>query len=162
MAQRLAAVLLGLFCCSLTMGCAERAAEARHWVATWGAPADQAGPAFHAQTIRQVVRTSIGGSRVRIRLSNLYGSAPVTIGPVRIAQSQGGSAIQPATDRIILFNGQPLVTIPKGAEILSDEVAFPVGPLAKVAVSLYVPGRAREAVRRAPPARVHRRRSPPC
>ncbi len=123
------------------MGCAQTVPEASHWVATWGAPADQAGPAFQAQTIRQVIRASIGGSQVRIRLSNLYGSAPVTIGPVRIATSQGGSAIRAGSDRLVTFGGHPSVTIPSGAEALSDAVAFPIGALANIAVSLYVPGR---------------------
>ena len=118
---------------------ASPARSAQHWVAAWSAAPDQEGPSLSAKTIRQIVRPSIGGSGVRLRLSNLYGTAAVTIGPVRIAQHAGESAIRPGTDRAVTFGGKPTVTIARGADALSDPVAFPVAALEQLAISLYVP-----------------------
>jgi lysophospholipase L1-like esterase len=110
----------------------------QQWVAAWSAPPDQDGPALTGKTVRQVVRPSIAGSSVRLRLSNLYGAAAVTIGPVRVAKHAGDSAIQVATDRAVTFGGKSTVTIARGAEVLSDPVAFPLAALEQVAISLYV------------------------
>ena len=115
------------------------AADSPHrWVAAWSAPPDQDGPALAGKTVRQVIRPSIAGSSVRLRLSNLYGAAAVTIGPVRIAKHAGESAVQVATDRAVTFGGQPTVTIARGAEVLTDPLAFPLTALEQVAISLYV------------------------
>ena len=113
-----------------------------------------------AKTIRQIVRSSIGGSSVRLRLSNLYGAGPVTIGPVRVAKDAGESAIQPGTDRAVTFNGKPTVTIAQGADVLSDPVAFPVAALEQLAISLYVvdSGKASTLARRWNADRLHRER----
>ncbi len=92
----------------------------------------------YGKTIRQIVRPSIAGPSARLRLSNLYGTTAVTIGPVRIAKHAGDSAIRPATDRPVTFGGKPTVTIAPGADALSDPVAFPLVALEQVAISLYV------------------------
>jgi lysophospholipase L1-like esterase len=110
-----------------------------HWVASWGAAPDSTGRAFEAQTVRQVVRLSIGGTQVRLRLSNLFGKSPVTIGPVHVALHADGSAIKPGTDRPVTFGGKPNVTIAKGGEILSDPVPMAVSALQELAISLYLP-----------------------
>ena len=110
-----------------------------HWVDTWGAPPDTAGPPLKAQTVREVIRTSIGGSGLRIRLSNLNGTGPVTIGPVHVALSTGESAIQPGSDHAVKFDGKSTVTIAKGQSVLSDAVAMRVAPLQSLAVSMYLP-----------------------
>lgn len=110
-----------------------------HWVAAWAAAPVSEGPELKAQTVRQVVRTSIGGSSVRLRLSNLFGTAPVTIGPVHVATHAGGPAIQPGTDHAVTFGGKVTVTIAKGSDALSDPVAFPMAALEELAVSLYLP-----------------------
>lgn len=120
-----------------------KVAEA-HWVAAWGAAPVSAGPALKAQTVRQRVRTSIGGPRVRIRLSNLFGTTPLTIGPVRVATPVSGSAIEPGTDRALAFDGKATVTIAAGGSALSDPLAFPVAALEELAVSLYLPDGATE------------------
>jgi lysophospholipase L1-like esterase len=113
-------------------------AQSQHWVAAWSAAADQEGPALTGKTIRQVVRPSIAGPNIRLRLSNLYGTAAVTIGPVRIAKHAGESAIRPDTDRPVTFGGRPTVTIAPGADALSDPVAFSLVALEQIAISLYV------------------------
>jgi lysophospholipase L1-like esterase len=108
------------------------------WVAAWSAAPDQEGPELTGKTIRQIVRPSIAGPSIRLRLSNLYGTAAVTIGPVRIARHAGESAIRPDTDRPVTFGGRPTVTIAPGADALSDPVAFALVALEQVAISLYV------------------------
>ncbi len=94
---------------------------------------------FTNQTLRQVVRTSIGGSSARVVLSNAYGTAPVTIGAAHIALRDKDSAIQ-APGRPLTFSGRPTVTIPANAVIYSDPVDLTVPQLADLAIDLYLPG----------------------
>lgn len=114
------------------------AAEPR-WVAAWAAPPDQAAPAITTQTIRQVVRPTIAGSVVRLRFSNLYGKEPLALGPIRLARSAGGGATAPGTDVAVTFRGRPTVVLPRGGEVVSDAIAFPVAAFEEIAVSLYLP-----------------------
>ncbi|HKT26587.1 SGNH/GDSL hydrolase family protein [Dyella sp.] len=111
----------------------------RTWVDTWAAAPDTAGPVVNAQTVRQIVRTSVGGTEVRIRLSNLFGNAPITLGPAHIALHASGADTVPGSDHALLFNGKPTVTIAKGESVLSDPVKMEVKPLQELAVSLYAP-----------------------
>jgi hypothetical protein len=122
--------------------------EAAQWVATWGAaplpPTPAMGPfpatpSFSNQTIRQVVRVSAGGDRVRVRLTNEYGTQPLTIGAARIALASADGTIDPATARPLTFAGQPRAVIPVGAPLLSDAVDLAVRPLASLSISLYLP-----------------------
>ncbi len=117
-----------------------------HWIATWGSsqmiaegdnavPADRAG----AITLRQVVRVSAGGERVRIRLSNAFGTRPLAIGGAHVAR-----LVAPGTPRIqggarLTFSGRSDAVIPAGAEMYSDAVALPVAAGADLAISLYLP-----------------------
>jgi lysophospholipase L1-like esterase len=117
---------------------ASAADSPRQWIAAWSAPPDQDGPALSGKTIRQIVRPSVAGTSVRLRLSNLYGATAVTLGPVRIAKHAGESAIQSATDRAVTFDGKSTVTIAPGADALSDPVAFSLVAFEQVAISLYV------------------------
>ena len=115
------------------------------WTATWGTapagpPPDAALQTFTDQTLRLVVHTSIGGNRVRIRLSNEMGSLPLTVGAARIGLRAAGSDVAAGTDRALSFGGRSQVTIPPGAPVLSDPVELNVPPLADLAVSLYLPG----------------------
>lgn len=136
--------VLALLLCSLGAALSAQA-ETRasvadaHWVTTWGAVPVSEGEPLKAQSVRQVLRTSIGGSSLRIRLSNLFGTAPVTIGPVHVAKSAGGSAIQPDSGHAVTFDGKPTVIIAPGSDTLSDPVEVPVAALQELAVSLYLP-----------------------
>jgi lysophospholipase L1-like esterase len=125
---------------SLTSAASARGTEHERWNASWAAVPDSAGPALKDRTIRQVVRTTVAGSKIRIRLSNLYGEAPVTIGPVHLAMHAAGARIRAGTDHRLTFAGQPAVTIPAGASVLSDPVEMAVPALTDLAVSLYLPG----------------------
>jgi lysophospholipase L1-like esterase len=95
---------------------------------------------FHNQTVRMIVHTSLGGRRVRLQLSNAYGNAPLAVGAAHIAIRSKDSAIVPASDRALSFNGKQSCTIPPGALMISDPVDLDVPQLSDLAISLYVPG----------------------
>jgi lysophospholipase L1-like esterase len=125
-------------------------AASSHWVGTWeSSPQPIWGPDFFAglkyprnlwnQTVRQTARVSIGGSRLRVVLSNEYGDSPVTIGDAHVALADKGSAIVPGSDRPLTFGGNTTVTIPPGAPVLSDPVELAIAPLGSVAISLFIP-----------------------
>jgi lysophospholipase L1-like esterase len=116
--------------------------SAQHWVGTWAAaPAPAEGIAgFNNQTLRMNPRVSIGGERLRVRISNAYGNRPLAIGRVHVALRDKGPAIVPGTDRKLTFGGSEAVAIAAGAVAFSDPVDLPVKPLADLAVSLHLPG----------------------
>ncbi|HEX3342038.1 MAG TPA: GDSL-type esterase/lipase family protein [Pseudolabrys sp.] len=94
---------------------------------------------YNNQTIREIVHTSVGGSQVRVRISNTFGSAPLVIGAAHVAVTSSGSSIVPSTDRALTFGGRTSVTIPTGAPALSDPVDLHVQPVSDIAVSIYLP-----------------------
>ncbi|HWI83303.1 SGNH/GDSL hydrolase family protein [Ramlibacter sp.] len=102
--------------------------------------APQVAPTFNNQTVRQVLRLSLGGDTLRIKLSNLFGKAPLTFSGVRVARSTGGSSIDVSSDFAVTFNGQTAVTVPVGGEVYSDIVPLATAPLANLAVSMYFAG----------------------
>jgi lysophospholipase L1-like esterase len=112
------------------------------WVGTWSASPQAAGSPveFKGQTIRQIVRVSIGGKQVRVRLSNAFGSGPLVISSARVALRSTGAAIVAGSDRTLTFSGLPSIAIPPGALVVSDPVALAVPDLGDIAVSLYVAG----------------------
>jgi lysophospholipase L1-like esterase len=110
------------------------------WVGTWAASPMQCGPRhpLAGQTLRQIVHTSIGGSSVRIHLSNLFGTAPLTIDDVRIALWSADSSIVNGSEHKISFDRGNSVTIPPAGEAVSDSVRFRLSGLANVAISMHV------------------------
>jgi len=94
---------------------------------------------FRNQTLRMIAHTSIGGARVRIELSNVFGSKPLAIGAVHIAMRDKESAIVPASDRALLFGGRPMCWIPPGATEISDAVDLDVPAASDLAVSIFIP-----------------------
>ena len=120
------------------------------WVATWAAaplPPSPAGvgppgfatPSFNNQTIRQIVRVSAGGTRVRVRFTNEYGTKALRIGAAHIALADAAGNVQAGSDRVVSFAGKPDVTIPPGAPFLSDPVDLPTKALGTLSISVYVP-----------------------
>ena len=95
---------------------------------------------FTNQTLRQIVRASVGGSRVRVVLSNAFGTAPLTIGAAHIALRDKDDAIQASSARALTFSGRPSMTIPTMGIVYSDPVMLPVSPLGDLAIDLYLPG----------------------
>ena len=112
------------------------AAEARTEAAA--APEPGAPVRLRNQTIRQFVRTSIGGSQARVALTNLFGTEPLEVGAAHVARRGAGAAI--AGGAHLTFRGHPTVTIQAGSTVLSDPVALDVAPLGDLAIDLYLPG----------------------
>ncbi len=114
------------------------------WVGTWGTAQQLVephnmppAPGLSNNTVRQIVRVSIGGNRLRMRFSNEFSSAPVIIKEAHIAASAGGSAIDTETDRAMLFDGKPSVAINPGSTATSDPLTFPLKPCSDIAISIY-------------------------
>lgn len=95
---------------------------------------------FMNQTLREIVHISIGGSRVRVVLSNAYGTNALTIGAAHLALRDSASAIRASSDRALTFSGLPSVTIPPGATVYSDPVSLDVPDVADLVVDIYLPG----------------------
>ncbi len=121
-------------------------AEGPHWVGTWAASPQEAGTrTFANQTLRQVVRISMGGDTLRVRLSNEYGTTPLAIGAAHVALSAGDGAVVPGTDRDLTFGGASSITIAPGAPALSDPVILHAPPLADLAISVFLPDSTKSA-----------------
>ena len=90
-------------------------------------------------TLRQIVHLSVGGSQLRVRVSNAFGTAPLHVSAVHVARpvSAASATIDAASDRAATFHGGADVTIPPGAEYLSDAVMFPVAALSNLAISIH-------------------------
>jgi lysophospholipase L1-like esterase len=108
---------------------------------TTQAPVFPPPPAFSNQTLRMIVRSSIGGRRAVVHLSNVFGSSPLQVGSVHIALREKDSAIVAGSDRALTFGGKTSVTIPVGAEVVSDPADLDIPKLADIAVSVFVPGK---------------------
>jgi lysophospholipase L1-like esterase len=141
-------------------------ATPEHWVSTWatalqlmpaaprrpppartpgaaapiGPPPHNLPETFEDQTLRMVVRTSIGGRRVRVTLSNMLNAEPLTIGTAHLGLHAGEGAIVANTGRPLTFSGEASFVVPPGVLVLSDPVDLDVPPLTDLAVSLYLPG----------------------
>jgi lysophospholipase L1-like esterase len=115
------------------------------WVATWGAspqrpsPPEAAAASFDAQTIREVVFASIGGSAVRVRLSNAFGSQPVRIARAAIGVAGPGAGVAATGGVPLTFAGRPSTVIPAGAELTTDPARLAVRPLERLSISLFLP-----------------------
>ncbi|NKF22050.1 SGNH/GDSL hydrolase family protein [Solimonas marina] len=94
---------------------------------------------FLGQTLRQSLRLSVGGGRLRIALSNEYGRQPLHIGGASVGLTHDGHSIVPGTLRALHFGSDAQAVIPPGAPLLSDPIELEVPPLATLAVSLYLP-----------------------
>lgn len=160
-----ATLLLGAL--ALTLASAAQAQD--RWISAWGTaqqlapmppprlpprPAGEARPApppsgpspvlptperLKDQTVRMIVRPTVGGNLLRIQFSNASGGEPVRIGRAGIAKSAGESAIVAGTSRALSFSGQGAVTIQPGAVAISDPVALDVAAFDLLAVSIHLP-----------------------
>ncbi|WP_433440529.1 GDSL-type esterase/lipase family protein [Nonomuraea sp. CA-141351] len=107
---------------------------------TWAAAAEALGARLWEVTVRNVVRTSVGGTGLRVRLTNAFGKRAVTFGRVRVGASRAGAALEPGSNRVVTFGGCAGVTVEPGETVLSDPVAGDVGARQRLAVSVYVRG----------------------
>ena len=118
-----------------------------HWVSAWSAamhaplpfPGLPPSPVFEDQTIRMIVRPTIGGGPVRIRLSNAFGTSALKIGAAHIAIAAQDSKTIPESDHTLTFGGASSISIPPGAPALSDAVDLHVSQSSEIAVSLFLP-----------------------
>ena len=133
----------------LAGACAEAAVPQWRWVASWGTaqmvPEGQNElPAAHWRdgSLRQVVRTSLGGKVLRVRVSNAFGTAPLALEAASIGRvvQLGKPDVDAASVRALTFGGQAAVVIPAGAEYYSDPVELAHGAGADLAVSYYFKG----------------------
>ena len=169
MRQRFGALVLLVLC----RVCAAQAPDngaSLHWVGSWGAAQQLAAetlpvwvvppprepnepppppllppyPAsFSNQTVRMIVRTSIGGDGLRLTLSNALGMDTVRIGAVHVALRERDSAIVAGTDRAVTFGGRTSLSVEPGALVVSDTIALAAPALRQLAVSLYLPNETR-------------------
>jgi lysophospholipase L1-like esterase len=125
---------------------------AANWVTSWMASPQPAWTndfilptnvpsSLEAASVRETVQLSSGGTALRLVFSNRYGRTPLVIGEVRVALSLHGSETIGGTDRVVMFGGQRSVTLPPGADGVSDPVTMNAEPLARLAVTSYFPGR---------------------
>ena len=128
---------------------------ARHWVTTWTAmpqltepdnmpppPYAKQGLSLYDTTLRQTVRVSAGGRRIRLRLSNAFGGAPLPLTRVSVALPRGGAAgtgaILPGTSRPVTFGGRASAVVPVGAHVVSDPVELDLAPGSVLTVSVHL------------------------
>ena len=167
MTRRFATLAL-LLCCHVCAAQTPATSGSLHWVSTWGAaqqldaetlpvwvvppPREPNEPpprallppyprSFHDETVRMIVRTSVGGDSLRLTLSNARGVDDVRIGAVHVALRERGSATVMGTDRSVTFGGDASFSVEPGALVVSDPVALSVPPLTELAISLYLPNR---------------------
>jgi lysophospholipase L1-like esterase len=142
-ARMAAALWIGLTAWDLTASRAFADEEQGRAAASWSTghihPVPASVARYQDQTLREIVHTSIGGDRFRIRFANTFGSDTLHIGAAHVAVPNSGSSIVPGTDRALTFGGNSSVDIPAGAVALSDVVDARLEKLADIAISLYLP-----------------------
>ncbi len=114
------------------------------WVGTWGTAPQLTesnnmppSPGLSNNTLRQVVRVSIGGNQLRLKFSNQYGNSPVVMNSVHLAVSAGGSSIQTGTDKVLTFSGKESVTIAAGKTVTSDTLDYNLTKLTNMSITIY-------------------------
>lgn len=122
---------------SSTTAVAAESAAGPDEVVTWGASADRIDAPVTDQTVRNIVHTSIGGRALRISLSNVFGSQPVTFDDVYVGRQASGATLARRSNRRVTFSSNTAITVPAGAEVLSDPVRTPVAQRSNLAVSVH-------------------------
>ncbi len=129
--------------CTTSFGGALASDSLRKWVGTWSAApylVEAANmppsPGLTNNTLRQVVRVSIGGDTLRLKLTNINNAQNVVLKAVNVAVSQGGSKIDPATLTPLRFGGSASATMNAGSSVTSDPFAFKLDPSMRVAITI--------------------------
>lgn len=163
-----AIVLTAVLTLAVSFPAAAQPAGGDRWVATWAAPlvarpetpqrpaepppVPEGAEVFRlipvlnndiridGQTIRQIVRASAGGERIRIVVSNVHGTEPLEIGGAAVALRADGPAIVPGTVRMLTFGGDDSPRVLPGAVLASNPVELTVPPLADLTIDLHLPG----------------------
>jgi lysophospholipase L1-like esterase len=114
----------------------------KKWIGTWATAAQSyrgIPDTFHNQSIRLIVHTSVGGKKVRIKISNTFGDQPLLIGAAHIARRTSDADIDPATDRVLKFKGHASTKVPARSIVVTDPVDLDVPALSDLAISLFFP-----------------------
>jgi lysophospholipase L1-like esterase len=137
------AVLASLALTATTASSVDR--DANLWVGTWASAPMLAlvttpptSPELNDATLRQIVHVSIGGASIRVRFSNTFGATPLEISSAHVAVSAGPGAIRPDSDKALTFSGQPSVSIPPGAPMFSDPLAFNLAAQSDLAITIHI------------------------
>lgn len=116
------------------------------WIATWASSPEAADPDpdeallnLSGQTVRERVRISLGGSQIRLQFSNEYGNSPLLLGGVSVGIARSNTDVVPSSLLKVTFAGSDTITIPAGADLISDPVALSVSNGSELAISVYVP-----------------------
>lgn len=127
-------------------------ARGQTWVSAWGGRGPLSttittnhtftdpAPNLSGRTLRVMAHLTTGGSQLRVRLSQRFGSSPLNVGAAHVAVRGSGSGIVSGTDRALSFGGSSGVTVPAGADVWSDPVALTVSGGKDLAISVYIPG----------------------
>ena len=129
--------LIVLFCAIMTH------ATAQNWIGTWATAPQTVVKAYMPynnnmtnRSVRQIVKVSIGGDVIRLKLSNIYSMQPVVIRSVYIAHAKDSFAIDAKTAKYLKFGDSYKTTIPAGKSIVSDALAFNLKNLERVAITI--------------------------
>jgi hypothetical protein len=118
--------------------------RANDWVGTWAdcpqLPFDLTLAPYTGRTYRHVVRISLGGNQVRVRLNNAHATSPQIVESASVALPTSDGAVEPGSIQPLTFGGQPSVFVAPDAVVVSDPVALTTGDRSDLAVSLYIPG----------------------
>jgi len=138
----LTVLVLGSFIPTITSSARDNP-DGQRWIGTWATAPQPSLPGnpqtFRNQSLRLIVHTSAGGTKVRIKISNTFGDQPLLIGSAHIARRTSAAGIDPASDRRLLFHGHSSATVPKRSVVASDPVDLDVPALSDLAVSLFLP-----------------------
>jgi len=122
---------------------AKNKSDGQHWIGTWATAPQPAVPSriqtFRNQSVRLIVRTSVGGKKVRVKISNTFGEQPLVIGGAHIARRGAGAGIDASSDRVLKFRGRATARVAAGAMVVSDAVDLDVPALSDLAVSVFFP-----------------------
>nr|WP_303216350.1 SGNH/GDSL hydrolase family protein [uncultured Prevotella sp.] len=127
-----------IFLCAITIN-----ATAQGWIGTWATAPQTVVKSFMPynnnmsnRSVRQVVKVSIGGDMIRLKLSNIYSTEPVVIRSIYIAHAKDSFAIDPKSAKYLKFSNQYKVTIPAGKSITSDALSYDLKPLQRLAITI--------------------------
>lgn len=137
---RRAMILSAVFLISIT-------SRAQNWVGTWaaspmaGSPSVAEGISFGSKdlTVREVVRGSLGGKKIRVSLTNEFGKSPLIVSSVHLQRHGAADSIIPGSDRAVRFSGSSSVTIPPGQFATSDPLDLDLPDTTDLVVSICVP-----------------------
>ena len=127
-----------IFLCAITIN-----ATAQGWIGTWATAPQTVVKSFMPynnnmsnRSVRQVIKVSIGGDMIRLKLSNIYSTEPVVIRSIYIAHAKDSFAIDPKSAKYLKFGNQYKVTIPAGKSIPSDALPYDLKPLQRLAITI--------------------------